>query len=97
MHLSDTIAAISTPPGTGGISIIRLSGERAVEIADRIFENPLGKKLKNAKTHTITHGFVKKDGKVLDEVLISVMLAPKHLYPRGRCGDKLPRRNRQHT
>lgn len=76
MHLSDTIAAISTPPGTGGISIIRLSGERAVEIADRIFENPLGKKLKNAKTHTITHGFVKKDGKVLDEVLISVMLAP---------------------
>lgn len=76
MYLSDTIAAISTPIGTGGISIVRLSGADAVEIADKIFENPLGKKLKDAKTHTITHGFAKSGEKVIDEVLVSVMLAP---------------------
>lgn len=77
MQLSDTIAAISTPPGTGGISIIRISGKDAVEIADKIFENPRGKRLVSAKSHTITHGFAKNmSGEVIDEVLVSVMLAP---------------------
>ena len=77
MNIDDTIAAISTPIGTGGISIIRLSGRDAVETADRVFVNSLGKTLKNAKSHTITHGYIKKsDGTVADEVLVSVMLAP---------------------
>lgn len=77
MHIDDTIAAISTPTGTGGISIIRISGKKAVETADRVFANNFGKTLKNAKTHTITHGYIKKsDGAVIDEALVSVMLAP---------------------
>ena len=77
MYIDDTIAAISTPAGSGGISIIRISGADAVEIADKVFENSFGKKLINAKTHTITHGFVKRaDGSFVDEVLVSVMLAP---------------------
>jgi len=75
MHIDDTIAAISTPAGTGGISIIRISGKDAVIIADRIFAGR--KALKDAKTHTINHGYIKRnDGTVIDEVLVSIMLAP---------------------
>lgn len=78
MMFDDTIAAISTPPGRGGISVIRISGSDAVDIADKVFKNEYGKTIKNAKTHTITHGFaVDKDGTVIDEVLCSVMLAPR--------------------
>ena len=70
-----TIAAISTPPGTGGISVIRISGPDAVLIADNVFS---GKSLKTADTHTIHYGFIKdKNGNTIDEVLISVMLAPR--------------------
>ena len=76
---TDTIAAIATGMSSSGISIIRISGDEAVEIADRIFN---GKKqgfhLKNAKTHTIHYGNITDEkGNVLDEVLVSVMLAPK--------------------
>lgn len=77
MYIDDTIAAISTPMGTGGISIIRISGNGAVESADKVFSNDFGKTIKDAKTHTITHGYIKKsDGSIIDEVLVSVMLAP---------------------
>ena len=77
MHFDDTIAAVSTPAGRGGISIVRVSGNAAVEIADKVFKNEYGKKLADAKTHTITHGFATRlDGTVIDEVLCSVMLAP---------------------
>lgn len=73
-----TIAAISTPYGTGGISIIRISGSRAIEIADKVFTASSGKKLKDANTHTIHHGHIKSaEGERLDEVLVSVMLAPR--------------------
>ncbi len=78
MRFDDTIAAISTPVGKGGISVIRLSGKDAIEIADRVFKNNYGKTLKNAPTHTVTHGFaVRGDGTVIDEVLCTVMLAPR--------------------
>ena len=78
MHFDDTIAAISTPAGKGGISVIRISGRDAVEIADRIFYNEYGKSLLNAATHTVTHGFIKNsDGNIIDEVLATVMLAPR--------------------
>lgn len=70
-----TIAAISTPQGTGGISVIRISGNDAVEIADRVFSSD---KLKSAQSHTIHYGFIKdKQGNTIDEVLVSVMLAPR--------------------
>lgn len=73
-----TIAAISTPYGTGGISIIRISGSNAIEITDKLFKATSGKKLSSVPSHTIHHGhIVSSDGKVLDEVLVSVMLSPR--------------------
>lgn len=70
-----TIAAISTPQGTGGISVIRISGAEAVRIADKIFK---GKSLCEAETHTVHYGhIVDKNGTCLDEVLVTVMLAPR--------------------
>lgn len=72
----DTIAAISTPIGEGGISIVRLSGEDAVKIANRIFK---GKDLTKAPSHTIHYGHIvdPENKQIIDEVMVSVMLAPK--------------------
>ena len=72
----DTIAAISTPIGEGGISIVRMSGEEAVTIANRVFK---GKNLEQVPTHTINYGHVvdPASGQVIDEVMVSVMRAPK--------------------
>ncbi len=74
----DTIAAISTPLGEGGIGIIRLSGPEAISIANKIFQSPRGIRLHNVKTHTIHYGFVvdPETNERIDEVLISVMRAP---------------------
>lgn len=70
-----TIAAVATPQGTGGISVIRISGSDAVGIAQKVFS---GKNLKDAPSHTIHYGFIKNDqGEKIDEVLVSVMRAPK--------------------
>ena len=77
---TDTIAAIATALSDSGIGIIRISGPDAVEIADLIYRSKGGTvKLKDAKSHTIHYGFIVdgKSGEVLDEVLVSVMLAPK--------------------
>jgi tRNA modification GTPase len=76
MYSSDTIAAISTAHGTGGIGIIRLSGDRAFDIAGRIFK---GKKpFDDLKTHTINYGRIidPLDKEELDEVLVSKMVRP---------------------
>lgn len=72
----DTIAAISTPPGEGAISIVRMSGEEAVSIAQKVFS---GKDLTQAKSHTINYGHIvdPKTHEEIDEVLVSLMLAPK--------------------
>lgn len=78
MFTDDTIAAISTPPGTGGISVIRLSGSDSIEIADKIFDSPHGKKLSKVNTHTINHGYIIGESReIIDEVLVAVMRAPK--------------------
>ena len=72
---SRTIAAIATPQGTGGISVIRMSGSEAVSVADTVFS---GKSLKTVPSHTVHYGFIKdKNGETLDEVLVTVMRAPK--------------------
>ena len=75
----DTIAAISTPLGEGGIGIVRLSGPYAVEIVDRVFHSPQGTGLKEVPSHTIHYGFIvdPNDGTHIDEVLVSVMRAPR--------------------
>ena len=75
----DTIAAIATPLGEGGLAVVRLSGPKALTIADRCFE-PIGKsslKPSAAPTHTIQYGRVLRDHRVVDEVLASVMRAPR--------------------
>ena len=75
--LTDTIAAISTPVGEGGIGIVRISGRDALKIADKIFISPRGLKPSGFKTHTIHYGTVTDKDKVIDEVILAVMLAPK--------------------
>lgn len=75
MRTTDTIAAIATPMSESGIGIVRLSGEDAIEIADKIF---CGRRpLKEEKTYTIHYGHVVEDGEVIDEVLVMLMRAPK--------------------
>ncbi len=79
MFLDDTIAAISTPLGEGGIGIVRLSGKDAISIAERLFNSPKGKTLSASKSHRIIHGFIKDPltDDTVDEVLVSVMRSPK--------------------
>ncbi len=76
---TDTIAAISTPLGEGGIGIIRLSGPDAVKIVSRIFKPKKNINLKTQKSHTLHLGHILKDKTLLDEVLVSVMKSP-HSY-----------------
>ncbi|MEE1131248.1 MAG: tRNA uridine-5-carboxymethylaminomethyl(34) synthesis GTPase MnmE [Caryophanon sp.] len=75
----DTIAAISTPMGEGAIAIVRLSGDKAVEIADRVFKTPGGKSLMEQPSHTIHYGHLHepKTGEIVEEVMLSLMKAPK--------------------
>jgi tRNA modification GTPase len=75
----DTIAAISTPMGEGAIAIVRLSGDEAIPIADKLFKSIGGKKLSDAATHTIHYGHLldPKSGQVVEEVMVSVMRGPK--------------------
>lgn len=74
---NDTIAAISTPFGLGGIAIIRLSGPQAIAIADRVFVSATGKKVCDTPTHRILYGHVKQGEEIIDEVLLMLMRAPK--------------------
>ncbi|MGE7623398.1 tRNA uridine-5-carboxymethylaminomethyl(34) synthesis GTPase MnmE [Viridibacillus sp. NPDC096237] len=75
----DTIAAISTPMGEGAIAIVRLSGDDAVAIADRVFHSPSRKKLSTQPSHTIHYGHLKEpeSGEVVEEVMLSMMKGPK--------------------
>ena len=78
MNLFNTIAAISTPPGEGGISVIRISGTDAIAIADKLFVGHKGIKLADCKSHTIHYGTIcDTRGNTVDEVLVSLMRAPK--------------------
>ncbi len=77
--MSKTIAAIATGMTGAGIGIVRISGDNAIAVADKIFEAKSGIKLSDAKTHTIHYGHIVSDGQVLDEVLVSVMKGP-HSY-----------------
>ena len=72
--MDDTIAAISTSQGVGAISIIRVSGEEAIEIVSKIFSN---KNFHNASSHTIHYGYIMDGLEKVDEVLVTIMRAPK--------------------
>ena len=72
--VNDTIAALATPPGMSALAVIRLSGEDSVKIADRLFS----KNILNAASHTVHFGKIHDtDGHIIDEVLVTVMLAPR--------------------
>ncbi len=75
----DTIAAIATATGSGGIGIVRISGENAIKTADSIFVPKSGEGLSKRKSHTLTYGRVVFNGETVDEALVSVMRAP-HTY-----------------
>ncbi|MGE8204778.1 tRNA uridine-5-carboxymethylaminomethyl(34) synthesis GTPase MnmE [Heyndrickxia sp. NPDC080065] len=75
----DTIAAISTPMGEGAIAIVRLSGDQAIDISNKIFLGIGDKKLENVQSHTIHYGKIIDPAteEIVEEVMVSVMKAPK--------------------
>src|SRR3990167_3431647 len=77
--LTDTISAISTPPGEGGIGIVRVSGPASISIAKKIFTTPKGESLNGVESHKLIHGYIKDPDtrKNIDEVLLAVMHSPK--------------------
>ena len=75
----DTIAAISTAMSNSGIGIVRMTGEEAFEIADRVYKGKKNKKLGEQKSHTIHYGFINDNEEVIDEVLVMLMRGP-HSY-----------------
>ncbi len=79
MREEDTIAAISTPLGESGIGIVRLSGPHAVKITKVLFQPSTSKDLDRVESHTLHYGFIQDpiSGSEVDEVLVSVMRAPK--------------------
>src|SRR6478736_5837626 len=79
MQFDDTIAAIATPLGEGGLAVIRISGPRALTVADQAFTpvGPYASKPSAAVSHTIHYGKVMRAGQQVDEVLCAVMRAPR--------------------
>ena len=74
----ETIAAISTAVSSSGIGIVRISGDQAFEIADRVYRSPKGKKkLSEQQSHTVHYGYICDGDEVLDEVLVVLMRAPR--------------------
>ena len=76
MIQNDSIIALATPSGVGAISVIRISGEDAINIVSKKFNSISGKKLKNQKTHTIHLGHIIENNRIIDEVLVSVFKNP---------------------
>ena len=76
---NDTICALATPPGEGGIGIIKISGNRALSILKKIFRNPKSKKIVKFKPWQLVYGFIvnPKSKEKIDEVLVSYMKKPK--------------------
>lgn len=78
LHLDDTIAAIATPVGEGGLSVIRISGPESIDVAGRIFKDPSGKKACDYTSHTVHFGHVvDKQGRAIDQVLLTLFRHPK--------------------
>lgn len=78
MHKQDTICAVSTPPGEGGIGIIRVSGGSAITISSGLFRSRKGMDIVSAPTHSMHYGHVVDpgSGEVVDEVILTIMRAP---------------------
>lgn len=76
MFIDDTIAAIATAPGEGGIGIIRISGEKSLQVANDIFKSVSGKKIEEYNTRTLVYGHIVDGDKTIDEVLVAYMKGP---------------------
>jgi tRNA modification GTPase len=77
--IESTIAALASPPGTGGISIVRMSGPQAIPIASRLFRRGSGGRLPAVESHRLYYGHITDpdDGRIIDEVLLAVMCSPR--------------------
>lgn len=73
----DTIAAISTGMGNSGIGIVRMSGDGAFEVIDRVFSGKRGKVLSREESHTVHYGFIVDEGVTIDEVLVVLLRGPR--------------------
>ncbi len=76
MFIDDTIAAIATAPGEGGIGIIRLSGSRSLDVCESIFKSKFNKKIKDYAPRTLVYGSILDGENVIDEVLVAYMKGP---------------------
>lgn len=74
LALHDTIAAVATPAGEGGLAVVRVSGPRAIELADATFRGAAP--LARAASHTLHHGWMDADAERVDEVVAAVFRAP---------------------
>jgi len=79
MTPSDTIAAVATPPGTGGLAVLRVSGRHALTLADRCFtpSRPNAPIPSEAPSHTVHHGHIHDGSRRIDEVLLTILRAPR--------------------
>jgi len=75
--LEDTIVAISTPTGQGGIGIVRMSGKEAVRVAGKMFKTKKGSSISKFKSYTVHYGWIVRKNEIIDEVLLTIMRAPK--------------------
>lgn len=75
--MNDTIAAIATPVGAGGIGIVRISGPDALRIADELFASRKKMKPSGFASHTVHYGWIARNGAALDEVILTVMRSPR--------------------
>lgn len=76
MFIDDTIAAIATAPGEGGIGIVRISGEKSLQVANEIFRSMTGKKIQEYNTRTLIYGNIVDNDHAIDEVLLAYMKGP---------------------
>ena len=79
MYNEGTIIALSSPPGSGAISIIRLSGKDAIDVADKVFKSNSNKPLSKFEGQSLTYGVISDGKEVIDEVVVSIYRAP-HSY-----------------
>jgi tRNA modification GTPase len=77
LFIDDTIVAIATAPGEGGIGILRISGEKSLEVAQSIFKSVSGKRIDEYNNRTLIYGNIVDNDKIIDEVLLAYMKGPK--------------------
>ena len=77
MIQDDTLIALATPSGVGAIGVVRISGKKAISVADKIFSSVVKKSLYNQKTHSVLLGHINDGDRIIDEVLLSLFKGPK--------------------